>query len=109
VVVAEYNWTWGPTESKTVPYRPDFTMPPNTPPGYFGASLSALAKLARTKGMRLVATQRWGFNAFFVRDGLVEDLLPEISPEDCFDTPVMRAAWKPSFIDALATQEWTSV
>jgi hypothetical protein len=109
VVVAEYNWTWGPAESKTVPYKADFTMPPNTPPGYFGASLSALTKLARTKGLRLVGTQRWGFNAFFVKDGLAEDLLPEVSPEDCFDTPVMRMAWKPSFVDVLATQEWISV
>ncbi len=109
VVVAEYNWTWGPTESMTVPYKADFTMPPNAPPSYFGASLSALTKLARTKGLRLVGTQRWGFNAFFVQDGLAEDLLPEISPQDCFDSPVMRMAWKPSFVDAHATQEWISV
>ena len=26
VVLAEYNWTWGPIESKTVPYKTDFTM-----------------------------------------------------------------------------------
>jgi hypothetical protein len=36
-------------------------------------------------------------------------LLPEISPEACFETPVMRMVWKPSLLEDLATQEWVSV
>ena len=114
LVVAEYNCAWGPTESKTVPYQADFTYPPkaDAPASdrlYFGASLTALTKLARTKGLRLVGTQRWGFNAFFVREGVGEDLLPEISPEECFDTPVMRMVWRPALLEQLAGQEWVPV
>jgi hypothetical protein len=114
VVVAEYNWTWGPTESKTVPYKAHFTNPPRDDASksenmYFGASLAALTKLARTKGLRLVGAQRWGFNAFFVREGVGEELLPEISPAECFDTPVMRTVWSPSLLEELAAQEWVSV
>lgn len=114
VVVAEYNWTWGPTESKSVPYKANFTNPPRNDSSksdnmYFGASLAALTKLARIKGLRLVGTQRWGFNAFFVREGIGEDVLPEISPVECFDTPVMRMVWSPSLMEELAGQEWASV
>lgn len=114
VVVAEYTWTWGPTESKSVPYKADFTNPPRASASrsetmYFGASLAALTKLARSKGLRLVGTQRWGFNAFFVQEGVGEDLLPEVSPVECFDTPVMRMVWNPSLLEELAAQEWASV
>jgi hypothetical protein len=56
-----------------------------------------------------VGTQRWGFNAFFVREGVGEDVLPEISPEECFDTPVMRMVWRPALLEQLAGQEWVPV
>jgi hypothetical protein len=106
VVLAEYNWTWGPIESKTVPYKADFTMSADL---HFGASLAALTKLARSKGLRLVGTQRWGFNAFFVREGVGEDLLPEVSPEACFETPVMRMVRRSSLLEELAAHEWVTV
>ena len=114
VVVAEYNNAWGPTESRTVPYRPDFTNPPKAgvPKSenlYVGASLAAMTKLARSKGLRLVGTQRFGFNAFFVREGVGEDLLPEVSPVECFDTPLMHMVWSPSLLEELAAQQWVSV
>jgi hypothetical protein len=54
VVVAEYNWAWGPDEALTVPYAPDFRIPSPTwkPTGenpYFGASLAALTQLVSEK------------------------------------------------------------
>jgi hypothetical protein len=114
VVVAEYNWTWGPAESKTIPYQPDFALP--APEGrshadniYFGASLNALVGLARSKGYRLVGCQRWGFNAFFVEDGVGEAWFPEVSPAECFDTPVMRARWDPDYLEQHRSREWISV
>jgi hypothetical protein len=115
VVVAEYNWTWGPSESKTVPYDPHFRIPSErwTPDGdhlYFGASLQALTKLARAKGYRLVGCQRWGFNAFFVQDGVGEKALPAVSPEECFDTPVMHMRWTPQHVERTrAKGAWVSV
>ena len=55
------------------------------------ASLAAFVKLGRAKGYRLVGVQSLGFNAFFVRDGLGEDLLPERTPAECFaSTPRLR-------------------
>jgi len=50
----------------------------------FVASLSAFVKLSRRKGYRLVGVNRYGYNAFFVRNGLHLDLLPEIDVRDCF-------------------------
>jgi hypothetical protein len=115
VVVAEYNWTWGPRESMTVPYDPTFTLTPRVlrtseeQGMYFGASLEALTRLARVKGYRLVGTQRLGFNAFFVQDGLGEELFPAVSPEACFDTPVMRMRGSPALLDTLRQWAWEPV
>ena len=114
VVVAEYNWTWGPDESKTVPYDPSFALPPQEGRSYadnlhFGSSLKALVGLGREKGYRLVGCQHWGFNAFFVMDGIGEDLLPEVTTASCFDTPVMRSRWRPEFIEDHQGREWVSV
>lgn len=82
VVVVEYQDAWGPDKAVTVAYRADFRA---RHLGYAGASLAAFVKLGREKGYRLVGCQRYGFNAFFVRTSIAEDLLPEISPSACFD------------------------
>ena len=106
VVVAEFNWGWGSDESMTVPYDPGFVRNKR----YYGASLQAFTKLAREKGYRLVGTQQWGFNAFFVRDGVGEEWFPEVTPEQCFDTPVMRQRWTPESRDDLLWRgEWVPV
>jgi hypothetical protein len=80
VVVAEYNWRLGATEAITVPYRPDFDRKEGgLPQGYHGASLAALASLARKKGYRLVACDPDGDNSFYIKDGLAPDI-PEVEP-----------------------------
>ena len=58
--------------------------------GFVGASLPAFVKLARRKGYRLVGAERWGFNAFFVKAGIAEDLLPERDVHEFFDAPKVR-------------------
>jgi len=91
VVVVEYQDILGPERSWTVPYADDFSSRkyPTTEgiPNFAGASLTAFAKLGRRKGYRLVGVNRYGYNAFFVRNGLREDLLPEIEVRNCFDHP----------------------
>ena len=114
VIVAEYNWTWGPEASMTVPYDPEFALSPRGGGSwsdniYFGASLNALVKLAREKGYRLVGCERWGFNAFFVRESIGEEYFPEISPFECFESPVMRMRWNPEFLNEHQSREWISV
>ncbi|HMD46990.1 MAG TPA: hypothetical protein VKG43_12560 [Acidimicrobiales bacterium] len=85
IVVAEFNDAWGPNESVTVPYDPQFAWQPGSV--YLGASLAAMCKLGAEKGYRLVGTQRYGFNAFFVRDDLAGDTLLTVKPEDCLGHP----------------------
>lgn len=71
VVVIEYNSSIPQTESKVVKYDPNGRWDGKT--NYFGASLLALTKLAKTKGYVLVCCDSKGVNAFFVREDLVKD------------------------------------
>lgn len=107
VVVVEYFDPAGPDRAITVPYSDDFV-------GYLlgddfvGASLNAFVKLGKRKGYRLVGVERWGFNAFFVRDGIGTDLLPEREPREFFDAPKVRYdmthRWPP-----VADRPWVEV
>jgi hypothetical protein len=86
VVVAEYADILGPDLAVTVPYDPHWRTnhEAHGSNNYQSASLLAFVKLARRKGYRLVGVERLGFNAFFVRDGVAEDVLPEIDHRSCF-------------------------
>ena len=115
VVALEYNSVWGPDASVTVPYRPDFIAENNNVSllqnqarrvtntfagkqladrvdNYFGASLAAFVKLGKRKGYRLVGCERYGFNAFFVKSGVGEEVLPEVAPSECFTHPYAQYA-----------------
>lgn len=95
VVVVEYQDILGPERTCTVPYADDFSSDgfPKTSgmPNFAGASLRAFVKLGQKKGYRLVGVNRYGFNAFFVRNGLSNDVLPEIDVRGCFSHP--KAVW----------------
>jgi hypothetical protein len=78
IVVTEFHPWWPGDEAKSVPYSDDFVWQKGSP--YVGASLAAMTQLARTKGYRLVGVNRYGFNAFFVRNDLAADVLPEVDP-----------------------------
>lgn len=69
LIVIEYNSTFLPNEDRLVPYDP-YGMWDGS--NYFGASILALFKLARTKGYSLVYADKKGVNLFFVRDDLLE-------------------------------------
>ena len=87
VVVAEYQDIIGPEKALTVPYSDDFYAYeyPTTlgMPNFCGASLPAFTKLAKTKGYRLVGCNRYGYNAFFIRNPICENEIPEISIKEC--------------------------
>lgn len=95
VVVVEYQDILGPDRSWTVPYSDDFRAAsyPKTLglPNFAGASLAAFVKLGRRKGYRLVGVNRYGYNAFFVKDGLGESLLREVDAKECFRHP--KVVW----------------
>ena len=95
IVVVEYQDVLGPDRALTVPYADDFDASRyGQLHGAFtfaGASLAAFVKLASRKGYRLVGVNRYGFNAFFLRNDLAPDLLPERQIASCFTTPKVRA------------------
>jgi hypothetical protein len=91
IVVIEYQDILGPDRSWSVPYSDHFSAAeyPMTGamPNFAGASLRAFVNLGKKKGYRLVGVNRYGYNAFFVRDDLAPGLVPEIQVESCFSHP----------------------
>jgi len=93
VVIAEVQAIWKTEASVTVPDQADFTPQYINGFGvYSGASLPAFVKLARTKGYGLVGSQRYGFNAVFVRNDVGQDELPEFAAEACLGHPFVQWA-----------------
>ena len=91
VVVVEYQDILGPEKSLTVPYDENFNayVHPLTcgQPNFCGASLAAFVKLARKRSYRLVGCNRYGYNAFFVRNDCGREEIPEIDVTECFKHP----------------------
>jgi len=88
VVVIEVNSLWGPTRSVTTPYADDFKAEfTSHGSDYAGASLMALVAVGKEKGYRLVGVNAISTNAFFVRNDIQHDWLPEVDAKDCFDHP----------------------
>ena len=80
ILIIEYNSTFGPHATVSVPYAADFDRTrAHTSNLYWGASLAALAMAADAKGLALVGSNKAGNNAFFVRTDLLGDL-DHISP-----------------------------
>lgn len=90
VVMVEYQDMFIADESLTIPYKSDFNRF-DIHPDYFGASLAAFVNLAHKKGYRLVGCNRYGYNAFFVRNDLAVDILPEVTVESCLSHPRIHA------------------
>jgi hypothetical protein len=91
LIVVEFNPFFGPDVAVTVPYQPDFDRTKRVdmrhvlPKGYFGASINAFERLARSKDYRLIGAAPRSSNAYFLRDDL-DGGLPTISAAD---------AWRP--------------
>ena len=79
VVIIETHNEFGLNDI-VVPYDPNYFYP-GKHPVYHGASPVAMNKLAKRKGYRLVGANELGFNFIFVRNGLLDDLIPEVSVE----------------------------
>lgn len=91
VVVLEYQDILGPDRLWTVPYADDFVASAHSMtgamPNFAGASLGAFTKLAHSKGYRLIGVNRYGYNAFFMRNDVGFEQFPEILVADCFSHP----------------------
>jgi hypothetical protein len=109
VLVVEFNSIWGSERAVTVPYRSDFVRHAGTPAElHIGASLPAFVKLAHEKGYRLVGSNRYGYNAFFIADGVGEDVLPGVTVETCLThTSVIQG--QREALTHIADLEWIDV
>lgn len=112
VIVVEYQDILGPVRSVTVPYSDDFNgwagPTTNGMPNFCGASLAAFRKLLRERGYRLVGCNQYGFNAFFVREDLICEAIPEYRIEDCFTHPKVLWGMKERF-PSVADHPWVEV
>jgi hypothetical protein len=89
VVVCETHNPIPPDLALTVPYDPQFVFQSEN---YRGASLAAMCKLGREKGYRLVGAHRFGFNAFFLKNGVGEQFFPEVDAAFCVQDPFSELA-----------------
>lgn len=84
VVVLEFNASCGPHIAASMSYKSDYQLDYSATPYRCGASLAAFVKLGRSRGYRLVGSQLLGFNAFFIRNGIGDHLLPEVTAEQLY-------------------------
>lgn len=90
VVVIEYNASFGPDRSITIPYDPIFNYrKAHSSQLYHGASLRALTQLAHSKEYALVGCDSTGVNGVYVLRRLLRPPVLEISVEDAW-TPNAR-------------------
>lgn len=110
-LVVEFNAAGGPERSVTMSYRDDYRLDLSVQPYRCGASLPAFVKLLRARGYRLVGVQSLGFNAFFVRNGLGDELLPERTPADCYARTPRLHHWHPTALEQLLAgpEPWQDV
>ena len=92
VVIIETHNEFGLNDI-VVPYNPDYSFP-GKHPVYHGASPVAMNKLAKKKGYRLVGANELGFNFIFVKNGLAEESLPEVSVESLLKHPSIEEGYK---------------
>lgn len=109
VVVLEFNHLWGPGASVSVPYRDDFVAEfTQYGSDYAGASLRAFVNLGKSKGYRLIGTNAISTNAFFLRNDILCDWLPEIDISTCFDHPRAQFGIKFRF-PKVKNKDWVEV
>jgi len=95
IVIVEYNSLLG-LDPVCVPYREDFDRTAAHYSNlYYGSSIAALERLARSKGYILLGSNVWGHNAFFVRRDVAGDFRA-LPPERAYVASKFREARNPS-------------
>ena len=88
--------------SLVAPFADDPSNVPGRPGHFLGASPAAMTALARRRGYRLVAANRFGFNLFYVREDLAANRFPALAVDDLFRHPRARErALPPEAIERL--------
>lgn len=78
--------------SLTIPYDPAFYCwnKPGAEKDFRSVSLLAMKKLSEAKGYRMIGAHRHGFNVFFLRNDIGQELFPAVSIEQIHDNPWTR-------------------
>jgi hypothetical protein len=92
VIMIESQVAFG-LQNLVVPYQADFKGDVENN-NYYGASSLALQKLGRKKGYRLVGANENGNNLFFIKNGLAEKELPEITVAETLQHPFATEKFK---------------
>jgi hypothetical protein len=92
VVIIETHNEFG-LHNIVVPYDADYIYP-GKHLIYHGASPVAMTKLARRKGYRLIGANELGFNFIFIRNGIADSCLPEVSVESVLQHPSIEEGYK---------------
>jgi hypothetical protein len=96
ILVVEYNSVFGPELAVSVPYDAGFRRAEKHYSYlYWGASLAAIAAVAGDRGYALVAGNRAGNNAFFVRRDVLGEI-PERSVSECWRPQQFRESRSPA-------------
>lgn len=91
IVIMEYNAVFGADRAITIPYTSEFRRFAAHYSGqYAGASLAALAHLAKHKGYALIGANSAGNNAYFLRRDLLDGHLVEVPVASTFVQPNFR-------------------
>jgi len=91
VVIIETHVEFG-LRNIVVPYDPNYFFP-GKHPIYHGASPVAMNNLAKQKGYRLVGANQLGFNFIFVKNGLADNELPEVTVESVLTHPSVKESY----------------
>jgi len=109
VVVVEIQCILGATDALTVPYEDNFKTEFIDGFGiYCGGSLNAFIKLASTKGYKLIGVEKYGFNAFFIRNDIVPGLFPEYNTDQYENIPFVKWAMA-TFLEKIKEKKWEKV
>lgn len=92
VVIIETHNEFG-MKNIVVPYDPDYYYP-GRHPIYHGASPVAMTKLANRKGYRLVGANDLGFNFIFVKNGLADKEIPQVTVDSVLTHPSVQEGYK---------------
>lgn len=92
VVIIETHNEFG-MNNIVVPYDPDYSFP-GKHPVYHGASPVAMTELARRKGYRLVGANEMGFNFIFIRNGIADRQIPQVSVESVLRHPSVEEGYR---------------
>ncbi|WP_316797815.1 hypothetical protein [Pedobacter frigidisoli] len=109
VVVVEVQCILGTSYSVTVPYNDNFKTEFIDGFGvYSGASINAFIKLASKKGYKLVGVEKYGFNAFFIREDIAAGIFPEYDTTGYENIPFVKWA-RNKFFEQIKDKKWEKV